>query len=96
MDEANRLQHVGNVIQSADLGLEELLVEDFAVRNLLGRFLEAKHVFPGHEQLDELLAEVAQRFNFLVLGLLLLGPARCGAALAARLLLRGPGRGSVL
>ena len=86
MDEANRLQHVGNVIQASDLGLEELLIEDFAVRNLLGRLFEAKYVFPSHEKLDELLAEVAQRFYLLVLGLLLLSSARRGAAFGALLL----------
>ena len=81
MDKADRLQHVGNVIQSANLSLEQLLVEHFAVRNLFGGLLETEHILPSHKQFDELLAKVAQRLDFLVLGLLFLRPACRSTAL---------------
>jgi hypothetical protein len=40
VDQAYRLQYVGDVVKSSDLGLEELLVKDFAVRDLLCSLFE--------------------------------------------------------
>ena len=40
MDEADRLEHVGDVIQATYLGLEQLLVEDLAIGDLLGSLFE--------------------------------------------------------
>ena len=81
MDESNRLEYVGNVVQAANLRLEELLVEDFAVGDLLGGLLQAQHILPGHEKSDELLAEVTQGLDFLILGLFLLGATGRSTAL---------------
>ena len=68
VDQADRLEHVGDVVKSANFGLQELFVENFAIRDLLGSFLERQHILPCHEQTDELLAKVAKRLNFFVLG----------------------------
>ena len=68
VDQADRLEHVGDVVKSANFGLQELLVENFAIGDLLGSLLERQHILPCHEQTDELLAKVAERLDLFVLG----------------------------
>ena len=49
VNQADRLEHVGDVVKSANLGLQELLVENFAIGDLLGSLLERQHILPCHE-----------------------------------------------
>ena len=57
-DQSNALKDVGDVIQSADLGFQGLIVNLLIIRDLSGRLLKRNHAFPGDKKNDELLAEV--------------------------------------
>ena len=97
VNQADRLEHVGDVVESADFGLQELLVEHFAIGDLLGGLLERQHILPCHEQTDELLAKVAERLDFFVLGRFLI--SSCIGTLstfARRVLMLVIGRASTL
>jgi len=58
-NQANRLEHVSDVVKTSDLGFKQLLIIDLAVRNLLGCLLEREYFLPCHKESNELLAKVA-------------------------------------
>ena len=67
VNEADWLQHVGDIVESANLGLEKLFVEDFTVRYLLCCLLKRENVLPGDEKAYKLLTKIAKRLDFLIL-----------------------------
>ena len=97
MNQPDRLKDIGDIIETSNLRLQKLLVKDLAVGDLLCRLLQRQDVFPRDEQANELLAEIAERLDFLVLGLLPL-LARCGpsATLSLRQFLLFVGRFALL
>lgn len=69
LNQPNTLQNISYVIESAYFGLQRFIIDDFIVGNLASGFLQWDYIFPTHEQVDKLLAEVTQRFHFFVFGL---------------------------
>ena len=66
---ANGLEHVRNVVEPANFGLESLFIDSLIISYLTCGLLERYHLLPPNKQVDELLAEVAERFDLLVFGL---------------------------
>lgn len=71
LNEANRLQNVCDVVKPANLSFESLIVDGLVVSDLTSSLLQRDDELPTHEQVNELLAEVAERLHFFVLGLAL-------------------------
>jgi len=70
-NQPNRLQHVGDIVESSDLSFELLIsfvvsIGSFAIGYFLSSFFQAQDVFPGYEKMNELLAQDAQGFLFFV------------------------------
>lgn len=69
MDKSDTLEHVGNIIQPTNLGLQALFIHSLVfVGDLARSFFKTDDLFPGDKEGDELLAENSQRFLLLVLG----------------------------
>jgi hypothetical protein len=71
LNQADGLEDVGDVVETAYLGLQLLvfflLLGLLTCRDHLGGFLETEDVLPSDEEMDELLAEDAQTLLLLVL-----------------------------
>ena len=71
-NQADRLQHICNIIKSPYLGFQFLLllvlnfIGLFAEGDLLCSLLQADDMLPGDKEVDELLAKNAQAFLFFV------------------------------
>jgi hypothetical protein len=87
-DQPDGLKHVGDVVQTSNLGLELLLL-DVEAGDGPRCFLERDNSLPGNEQLNELLAKDAKRLVFFVFSILLrvLAQANLQGDLGAHVLL---------
>jgi hypothetical protein len=63
------LEHVRDVVEAPNLGLEGLVVDALVVSDLASGLLKRDYWLPPDEEVDKLLTKVAQRLYFLILRL---------------------------
>ena len=69
LNEPNRLEHICDIIQSANLRFEGFVIDRLIVGDLASGLLKRDHSLPPHEEVDKLLAEISKGFDLLVFGL---------------------------
>lgn len=69
LDQTDRLKHVGYVVETTDFSFESFVIDSFIVRYLTSCLFKRDDLFPANKQVNELLAEITQRLDFLVFGL---------------------------
>jgi hypothetical protein len=67
-DESDRLEHIGDVIQTPDFGFKHFFINLF-IWDLPGCLLERDHRLPADKEVDKLLAETSEWLDFFVLWL---------------------------
>ena len=69
LDQSDRLKNICNVVKPTDFSFEGFVIDGLIVCYLTSCLFERDDLFPANKQMNELLAEISKRLDFLVLGL---------------------------